>query len=202
MCVNSEGSGETAWKRKLAWAIAGCLCDKYHNLMSWLKLWYWSTLTHIRSSILTWFRLVLHVRTHLVPGSHWRWLVSRLVPCLDSWLVTGLRINTCLWVRCGSSSGIRSNWNLVRWLLGILVYGSPRIPAFVAHAADNNNNNDADEDNCSDYTAYYNVGSLDHCTDNIIQIRIWKQNRINASVIKNMNQQAYSDYTEGWNTLI
>ena len=22
--------------RRLAWAIAGCLCDKYHNLMSWL----------------------------------------------------------------------------------------------------------------------------------------------------------------------
>ena len=37
MCANSEGSGETAWLRSLAWAFAGCLCDKYHNLMSWLK---------------------------------------------------------------------------------------------------------------------------------------------------------------------
>ena len=37
MCANSEGSGETARMRRLAWAFAGCLCDKYHNLMSWLK---------------------------------------------------------------------------------------------------------------------------------------------------------------------
>ena len=45
LCANSEGSGETAqmrrWgsgetaqMRRLAWAFAGRLCDKYHNLMS------------------------------------------------------------------------------------------------------------------------------------------------------------------------
>ena len=38
MCANSEGSGETARMRRIAWAFAGRLCDKYHNLMSWLKL--------------------------------------------------------------------------------------------------------------------------------------------------------------------
>ena len=38
MCANSEGSGETVQMRKFAWAFAGRLCDKYHNLMSWLKL--------------------------------------------------------------------------------------------------------------------------------------------------------------------
>ena len=37
MCANSEGSGETARMRRLAWAFAGCLCDKYHNLTSWLN---------------------------------------------------------------------------------------------------------------------------------------------------------------------
>ena len=37
MCVNSEGSGETVRMRRLAWAFAGRLCDKYHNLMSWLN---------------------------------------------------------------------------------------------------------------------------------------------------------------------
>ena len=37
MCANNEGSGETARMRKLAWASAGRLCDKYHNLMNWLK---------------------------------------------------------------------------------------------------------------------------------------------------------------------
>ena len=29
------GSAETARMRRLAWAFAGYLCDKYHNLMSW-----------------------------------------------------------------------------------------------------------------------------------------------------------------------
>ena len=40
MCANSEGSGETAPMRRLAWAFAGRLCDKYHNLMSRLILRY------------------------------------------------------------------------------------------------------------------------------------------------------------------
>ena len=38
MCANSEGSCETAPMCRLAWAFAGCLCDKNHNLMSWLNL--------------------------------------------------------------------------------------------------------------------------------------------------------------------
>ena len=37
MCANSEGSGQTVWMRKLAWALAGRLCDKYHILMSEFK---------------------------------------------------------------------------------------------------------------------------------------------------------------------
>ena len=37
MCANSEGSGETARMRRLAWAFAGRLCAKYYNLMSWLN---------------------------------------------------------------------------------------------------------------------------------------------------------------------
>ena len=37
MFANSEGSGETARMRRLAWAFAGRPCDKYHNLMSWLN---------------------------------------------------------------------------------------------------------------------------------------------------------------------
>ena len=36
MWANSEGSGETVRMRRLAWAFAGRLCDKYHNLMSLL----------------------------------------------------------------------------------------------------------------------------------------------------------------------
>ena len=41
LCANSEGSGETAWMRRLARAFACRLCDKYHNLMSWLILWFY-----------------------------------------------------------------------------------------------------------------------------------------------------------------
>ena len=37
ICANSEGSGEIARMRMLAWAFAGRLCHKCHNLMSWLK---------------------------------------------------------------------------------------------------------------------------------------------------------------------
>ena len=36
MCANSKGSSETARMRRLAWPFAGRLCDKYHNLKSWL----------------------------------------------------------------------------------------------------------------------------------------------------------------------
>ena len=38
LCANSEGSGKTAGMRRLAWAFAGHLRDKYHHLMSWLIL--------------------------------------------------------------------------------------------------------------------------------------------------------------------
>ena len=37
MSANSEGSDETARMRRLAWAFAGRLCDKYHKFRSWLK---------------------------------------------------------------------------------------------------------------------------------------------------------------------
>ena len=38
MCANSKGSGEIAQMCRLAWAFADRLCDKYHNLMSWLTI--------------------------------------------------------------------------------------------------------------------------------------------------------------------
>ena len=36
MWANSEGSGETARMRRLVWAVAGRLCDYWHNLMGCL----------------------------------------------------------------------------------------------------------------------------------------------------------------------
>ena len=38
MFANSEGSSVTARLRRPDQAFAGHLCDKYHNLMSWLIL--------------------------------------------------------------------------------------------------------------------------------------------------------------------
>ena len=38
MCANSEGSGETARMRRLDWAFADRICDKYQILMGWLNL--------------------------------------------------------------------------------------------------------------------------------------------------------------------
>ena len=40
MCLNSEGFGESERMHRLVWAFTGRLCDKYHNLMSWLLLHY------------------------------------------------------------------------------------------------------------------------------------------------------------------
>ena len=37
MCVNNEGTGKTAQMLRVAWAFAGRLCDKYHNLVHWLN---------------------------------------------------------------------------------------------------------------------------------------------------------------------
>ena len=37
--ANGDDPGETARVRRLAWAFAGRLCDKYHNLMSWLNIY-------------------------------------------------------------------------------------------------------------------------------------------------------------------
>ena len=37
MYANSEGSDKTAQMLRLTWAFTSRLCEKYHNLMSWLK---------------------------------------------------------------------------------------------------------------------------------------------------------------------
>ena len=57
MCANSEGSGETARMRRLAWAFVGRLCGKYHNLMSWLKYVLFSLFICLEGAVLLTFRL-------------------------------------------------------------------------------------------------------------------------------------------------
>ena len=37
MWAYSEGSGETVWMRRLTWAFAVCICDKYPFHMGWVK---------------------------------------------------------------------------------------------------------------------------------------------------------------------
>ena len=67
MCANSEGSDETAQMRRLAWALAGRLCDKYHNLMSWLKSDYSARSSKISSRFYQglFFFIIYHYRFHL-----------------------------------------------------------------------------------------------------------------------------------------
>ena len=63
MCVNSKGSGQTVQIRRLAWAFAGRLYDKHHNLMSWLISWY-VLLTHGYN------------KTIVNHGHWWLWLLT------------------------------------------------------------------------------------------------------------------------------
>ena len=66
ICANSEGSSESAWMRRLAWAFAGLLCDKYHNLMSWLN--YLGTKTwqcYIQNHVL------MRSFIHCIAATHW-----------------------------------------------------------------------------------------------------------------------------------
>ena len=47
--MNSEGSGEIALMRRLAWTFAVRICDKYHYLMSWLICyWPWIAVCQIK----------------------------------------------------------------------------------------------------------------------------------------------------------
>ena len=61
MCANSEGSGQTARMRRLARAFAGRLCDKYHNLMSWLISLFSFSLSYLYRTVidhvLHWYNL-------------------------------------------------------------------------------------------------------------------------------------------------
>ena len=70
MCANSEGSGETVRMRRLAWAFAGRLCDKYHNLMSWLVLY---------ASCVVCLFLIHLVPFVLLSGHFWYTIVSNLL---------------------------------------------------------------------------------------------------------------------------
>ena len=64
MCVNSQGSGETAWMRRLALAFAGCLCDKYHNLMSML-IWEIFKKTCLQEGKLPWMHLMSNIYNYI-----------------------------------------------------------------------------------------------------------------------------------------
>ena len=58
MCANSEGSGKTARMRRLAWAFAGRLYDKYHNVMSWLNSYF----QILPQPVAVWCYTILHFR--------------------------------------------------------------------------------------------------------------------------------------------
>ena len=66
MCADSE-AGETARMHRLAWAFAGWLCDKYHNLMSWL---HWCVLYAVRP--------ILFNSLGSENGQAWNWFEIKL----------------------------------------------------------------------------------------------------------------------------
>ena len=83
MYANSDGSGETARMRRLAWAFAGRLCDKYHNLMSWLKS------ASFRRRVFAYYHDMTHPHSNII--LHYLALVF-VLPCAAKILKIGLHI--------------------------------------------------------------------------------------------------------------
>ena len=93
MCANSEGSSKTAQMHRLAWAFAGCICDKYQNLMSWLICLFFFTFPTALSSHHCYFPISLPIPTSPLsahqPSSSVLWPVVEQpqdppAPCLGS----------------------------------------------------------------------------------------------------------------------
>ena len=110
LCANSEGSGETARMRRLAWAFAGRLCDKYHNLMRWL-ISYWSDDFQIfwSNSNMVWEAGASPVLQYAItppfppppPTSHLR-LTEYATKIVNYWVAIKLKLSY-LWLKNGSS---------------------------------------------------------------------------------------------------
>ena len=50
LCLRTVKALARLWMRRLAWAFAGQLCDKHHNLMSWLRCMFcevWKVFSHV-----------------------------------------------------------------------------------------------------------------------------------------------------------
>ena len=98
MCANSECSGETARMRRLAWAFAGRLCDKYHNLMRWLiYTWYayfpffsYESLSVTTLKIQT---LLQNLKNKILPRISRRFIFLRESACVPAFL-NGINVMT------------------------------------------------------------------------------------------------------------
>ena len=67
MHVNSERSGETAQMRRLTWVCRlAWVCDKYHNLMSWLIFWF----PHL-TAVLIDETAILFTQRNVSEKTHW-----------------------------------------------------------------------------------------------------------------------------------
>ena len=127
MCANSEGSGETAWMCRLTWAFSGRLCDKYHNLMSWLKSCWNIVLTTTPVWSKT-FSILMRARKKLQRRRNRKQKKKSLTPSLSSshvWVGPQLRSNrvACLrmrfiflmlrsWVRYFYSCFDKTKWTM------------------------------------------------------------------------------------------
>ena len=139
MSANSEGSGETARTRRLAWAFACRLCDKYRNLMSWLNI--------IRMPSLFifgfWYFISAHAYVHTYMDSY---LKTR-----NSYMRLRIRHASCgirfqyIWISCVNAHASVYKDTLdfdiccIRIRMRIRAYG---FPALVWQSADSNNSND------------------------------------------------------------
>ena len=127
VCANSEGSGETARMRRLACAFAGRLCDKYHNLMSWLICRFVYILFEQQILDVAW--MVLHLSL-LLMGGPGRTGSGLFVSCAIPLLLKGLLFRTCWIVLWDPSPCVSFCRGYIRsfWMIT-----NPEIPKVDAH---------------------------------------------------------------------
>ena len=127
MCANSEGSGESVRMRRLASAFAGRLCDKYHNLMSWLNFTVCYHMSHVMRKPVYAICEQQMRRSGADQPAHSRSLISAfVVRCLDSIisLVSIYEISSLYLVSLAAQAGLTLPWSqtpktgfIVIWLI-------------------------------------------------------------------------------------
>ena len=85
ICANSESSGKTARIRRLTWAFAGHICDRYHNPMS-LLIWCMNTILCYISQFDMTFDLTItvgHFELYLMVQWFWHICILKTIQWLN-----------------------------------------------------------------------------------------------------------------------